>query len=98
MMTRKQKNVIERLYQDILKQDGHGSEYEYKKFHTEVIDGCDHVFLTTIVGMKGDEGTLASVFGRKRRLLMIGPKGGVRSLIGKKVQGYERVLAYGYEL
>jgi len=97
-MTKTQKQIIERLYKDILKYDGHGSAWEYKKFHTESVNGCPFIFLTTIVGMKHDEGTLAAVYGRTRRLMMIGPRGGVRSLIGKRVSGYDNVLIHGYEL
>ena len=99
-MTPKQEKVIGWLKEDILLQDGLGKkfvdEYEYKQFKVEEI-GYGIVFLTTKVGRKTDEGTMAAVFCRRSRLIKIGPKGGVQSLIGRKVSGYHKVLIMGYE-
>jgi len=96
MMNKVQEKVVELLRRDILKYDsyGHPEEHEYKRFKVSESEyGTPHVFVLTSVGRKNDDGTL----GRNRRMIVIGPRGGVRSLLGRKVSGYGKVLIYGYE-
>lgn len=107
-MTPQQEKVLERLKRDILLHDGlgekHVDNYEYKRwevkediFTTFRGKKIFLVFLSSEVGGKRDEGTLASVFCRTRRFLHIGMNGGVKSLVGRKVSGYHKVLIQGYE-
>jgi hypothetical protein len=100
-MNSKQHKILEMFKRDILEHDGNGprfmDRYEFKRW--EVTESPDYglVFLISDVGMKGDEGTLAEVFARSHRHIVIGPRGGVESLAGKKVHGYRKVLIWGYE-
>lgn len=109
-MNKIQERTVERLKADILLHDGLGKThvhgYEYKEFKIEEYSFArtfpkrrtvTQVFLSTEVGLKGDEKTMASVFGRKRRLIVVGPEGGVRSLYKDRSTGYQSVLIHGYE-
>ena len=40
-------------------------------------DGHSTTYLLVVLGMVGDEGTMASVFCRNRRHIAIGPRGGL---------------------
>lgn len=113
-MNETQKKVIEDLRRDILENDGLGKKhmdgYEYKAFEVkeEMLEfrtraPIPWVSLMTEVGAKNDEGTLAAVFCRTRRLIVVGRKGGVKSLFGTdkhghKPVGYRNVLIYGKDL
>ena len=89
--------MIERLKEDILSQDGLNSKkYEYKTFETSpAYKGM--IFLYTVVGRKNDQGTMAAVLCRSYRHIVVGKRGKVQSLRGKKVSGYSRVLIHGVE-
>jgi len=108
-MNKIQEQILNNLKQDILLHDGlgeaHVDGYEYKRW--EVTEHhvnrtypkprtTTYVYLHAIVGRKDDEVSMAAIFCRNRRLLVIGPRGGVKSLLGKKVHGYTRSLIWGY--
>ena len=74
-MTKKQKKELERLQGAILKADGKTLESaEYKIFKVEAARHSSMVVLETIVGGKGDEGTLRA-FERVNRLIYVGERG-----------------------
>lgn len=62
----------------------HADKYEIKQFD---INDCKYfVSVVVEVGMKDDEGTLAEVFCRDRAQLFIGPRGGIRYPVSKKMK------------
>lgn len=69
-------------------------KYEIKRF--KVNDMEYFVSVVGEVGLKGDEGTLAQVFGRERFHLFIGKKGGItyynKKGITKHLNKYEGLL------
>lgn len=83
-MTDRQLRTIERLIRDILLHDGLGAkfwrEHEFKQLDVTQFKGGRYVYLTTEVGSKTDEGTMASILCRTRRNICIGPRGGVELL------------------
>jgi hypothetical protein len=96
-----QERIVKSLKQDILAHDSHGpgNEYEYK--HWEVTEEADLVFVLSQVGRKGDEGTMAEVFARTTRHIMIKQNGCCMLLNAKPrrkghpnptVKGYSRCL------
>lgn len=101
-MTKAQRRIINRLKRDILENDGLGKQNmdksEYKEFKIEERSYRTGpiVFLSTVVGLKEDEGTMAACLCRYRRLFMIGPRGGIKGLLGKKKTGYTKALIYSY--
>ena len=99
----KQKEVVKHLTRDILEYDSHCrsyqdalAKYEYKQFELTRAPGSRLVFLYTVVGMKDDENTLASVMCRTRRHIVIGPCGSTHLLNprsnNRNVRGYTRCL------
>lgn len=88
-MTPKQERAIEQLKVDIFANDSnHHDGYEFKKFDVEELDWGNMVSLITEVGLVNDAGTLASIFARTRRHILIGPRGGLTLLnSGKFVRG-----------
>lgn len=79
-LTPQQRRVLNTFLSKILEHDGYGSDdYEYKKFEITLYESFERwgtVWLTTEVGRKGDEGTLAQAFARTYRLISIGKRGG----------------------
>uniref|UniRef100_A0A6M3L4A3 Uncharacterized protein n=1 Tax=viral metagenome TaxID=1070528 RepID=A0A6M3L4A3_9ZZZZ len=102
-----QKRVVENLKKDILNHDSMGfPEYEYKewKIEVETIErtypkkkSIPHVYIFCTVGKVGDEDTMASIFCRTRRLMVIGPRGAVKGLLGRKQSGYHKALIWSKE-
>lgn len=95
-MTREQGRAVEYLRDQIIRHDGHSdNDYEYKRFDVRDVEpGGHYVFVVSEVGLKGDEGTLASIYCRTHRHISIGPRGGLTLLNAKhksKRQG-RRVL------
>ncbi len=89
-MEKRQQETIEYLRREILLHDGlgkaHVAGYEYKEFEVRESES-GLVFVSTVVGRKGDEGTLATLV-RTRRHIAIGPKGGMQLLNGtRRVRG-----------
>lgn len=86
-MTAAQQRVVDLLRVEILKRHGSPDRYEYKTF--DVDDRGSLVFVLAEVGLKGDEGTMASVFARTRRHVAIGKRDGMRLLnaVKKNVRG-----------
>lgn len=75
-MNDKQKRMVEWLRKEIIAYDGyHKEEYEYKTFEVKECDFFVEVY--SVVGMIGDEHTLASSFARTRRQIFIGKRGGL---------------------
>jgi ribosomal protein L37AE/L43A len=74
-VTKKQKKELERLQEAILKADGKVLENaEYKTFKVDSARYSEMVVLETIVGTKGDEGTLQALE-RVKRLVYVGERG-----------------------
>ena len=70
-MNPKQQGTIERIKTAIveMKSCGKPDKYEFKQF--KIVDDGKLVFLVTEYGMIGDEGTMASLMVRDRRMFMI---------------------------
>lgn len=111
-MTSKQEKMVEKIKKDIIRYDFHDShkkdfedsEYEFKEFEvTEVDDHFGVVTVYSVVGLKGDEGTMASVTCRTYRHIFIGKRGGVHTHINSKKGGkatltsYSDVMLFGYK-
>lgn len=75
-MTRQQKRQVEYLRREIIEHDGHSDDCEYKRFDVKIYD-WGKVSVISEVGRKSDEGTMAEVFGRTRRHIFIGKRGGM---------------------
>jgi|TARA_R110000824_G_scaffold361751_1_gene549659 hypothetical protein len=58
------------------------SKYEFKNFDVTDTE-WGSVYLVSRVGLKGDENTMASIFGRDYRHIQIGPRGGLKLLNAK---------------
>lgn len=96
-ITRRQADAIREVRARVFENDslGYPDNYEYKEFKVEVSrvvtrrdDGTSSpgrwtLFVSTCVGRKRDEGTMAEVFARERRLIMVGPRGSLRNLLAK---------------
>lgn len=102
-VTPSQMKVIKRLARDIMEKDGlglaHMDGYEFKKFELTASHG-GRLYLYTVVGSKGDEGTAAALVCRTYRHMVIGRCGGVRDIGGnnpkhERAQGYNNVLIWG---
>ena len=93
--TKAQLAQVEWLREQVLLHDGYGysAEHEYKSFEVEErgFEGYHgykpFVTVSTEVGRKGDEGTMAEIFARTRRLISIGPRGGMHLLNTKGATG-----------
>ena len=103
-MTKYQEKAIERIKRYIEEHDLHGNDerYEIKEFSVEETD-YGTVIVYSVTGLKDDEGTMAAIFCRRRRLIFIGVRGGLRSQKWdpkkKKyidLKGWSDVMIYGY--
>lgn len=105
VMTKAQERAIERLIHAIRKADGADrDDYEFKeievsqfKLDQEDCYGHPLVFLYTVVGRVGDEGSMAEAFARYRRNIAIGPRAGLQLLnpykrTKKGVRGFHKVV------
>lgn len=110
-MTSKQEKMVNQIKADIIRYDftdSHkkdftleSSRYEFKEF--EVKDhGCGYISLYSVVGLKGDQGTMAACICRTYRQIFIGKRGGVHTYDNQKKGGkaaltsYSNVMCYGY--
>ncbi len=99
-LSKDQVDMVQRLANAILESDGlglaHMAGYEFKTFELTYGYG-GRLYLVTEVGGKTDEGTMAAIFCRTRRHIVIGPRGGLESLNGPKSKrhGFRNVLIYG---
>lgn len=82
-MTASQAAAIEAIRERIieLRNRGFAQNYEFK--HFEVRQRQGYVSLTVEIGRKGDEGTMASIYCRDRRIIAVGPRGGLELLNAK---------------
>jgi len=87
VMTERQKHKVEWLRDRVLEHDGHGDGYEYKKFELHGFTDSSLVWVISEVGKEGDEDTMASVFCRTMRHIMIGPRGGMTLVNAAPGQG-----------
>lgn len=92
-MTKRQEWAIERIRREAEKHLFHGKDktaYEFKEF--EARDYDSFVSLSFVVGMKGDEGTMAAVLCRDRCHFFIGKRGGITYPVSvKKGDRYKSV-------
>jgi hypothetical protein len=101
-VTKAQRRVLYQLARDILLRDGlgeaHVAGYEFKRFALSWGWG-GRLFLVTEVGSKTDEHTMAAVFCRNHRHIVLGPRGGLTDLhaarYSKRRRGYHNVLNWG---
>lgn len=109
-MTKQQEAMVNRIKKDIIRYDFtdslkkgftvEESRYEFKTFEVE-----EHAYgvvsVYSVVGLKGDEGTMAACFARTTRQIFIGKRGGVRTYTNTKKNGkaaltnYYDVMIYG---
>ena len=101
-MTKYQEKAIERIKRYIEEHDLRGDEYEFKEFTVEETD-YGTVIVYSVTGLKNDEGTMAAVFCRRRRLIFIGVRGGLTSQRWDpekkkhvRLKGWSDVMIYGY--
>ena len=88
-MTKAQENAIERIKRLALNEHGkYADEYEIKEW--EVDENEYFVSLVVETGLKGDEGTMAAIFGRDRAHLFIGKKGGITYPVSKNGKHYTK--------
>lgn len=79
VLTPSQKEGVEYLRKHIILHDGspiRPEQYEYKRFEVSQLNR-GIVFVYSVVGMKGDEGTMAEVLCRRVRHITIGKRGGL---------------------
>ena len=109
-MTSKQEKMINQIKADIIRYDftdNHNkgftlenSRYEFKEFKVE--DHGEFVSVYSVVGPKGDEGTMVALIARTYRQIFIGKRGGVHTYDNQKKGGkaaltsYSDVMRYGY--
>lgn len=79
-LTPAQARVAARLCAEIFKSESHSIPEKYEFKRCELSQCGSMVYLYTVVGLKGDEGTMASIFCRDTRHIMIGKNGGCRLL------------------
>ncbi len=88
-----QRKTIETLKRDIWRNDTNRSydtpepwntgEHEVKRWEVQAEQDCAAptlVFLHSVIGRRNDEGTMAEVFCRNKRMIAIGRRGGCRLL------------------
>lgn len=82
----KHQEKVDRFIRSVLEKNSHGglTQVEIKSLEISHYAGSSQTFININVGMVGDEGTAASVFGRDHRLVVIGKRGGYELLNGKK--------------
>ena len=104
-MTKKQEKMVEFLRKNILEWDsyGHPETREVKVFKVSEIEGTNLVAVYSVVGLKDDEGTVASILCRTYRHMFIGKNGGIftriyNSKTGKYrlYEGITQVRIHGY--
>lgn len=102
-MTRAQEIAVQKIKRYIEQNDMRKNDpgYEFKEFTVEDTD-YGTVIVYSVTGLKEDEGTLASVFGRTTRHIFIGKRGGLKcpkwDSKRKKstyLTGWSNVLIYG---
>ncbi|MFA5583023.1 MAG: hypothetical protein WDA09_02320 [Bacteriovoracaceae bacterium] len=88
-MKTKQKLMLQKLKEEILKADGENKSYTYCQFEIGSTD--NKVVLFTAVAPQHDteKGTIS------KRMIVVGPGGGLQSLIGKKATKLEDILKEG---
>ena len=86
-MTKEQKRTVNRIRRDAEYHFFYSEDYEFKKW--EVTENEYFVSVVFVVGMKGDEGTLASIICRDRAQLFIGKRGGVTYPVTKHLKNGE---------
>jgi hypothetical protein len=92
-MTSYQERAIEKIKRIALEDHGkYADNYELKQF--EVHENEYFVSLIVEVGMKGDEGTMASIFARDRGQVFIGKRGGVTIPVSKMMKDGKRKHYY----
>lgn len=77
-VTKDQERVLTNLYNNVVRQQ-HGStsdSYELKKFDIDKSEYTTSVIIE--IGLKNDEGTMASVIARDKAIIFIGKKGGMK--------------------
>lgn len=96
-ITKRQADAVRDVRARVFENDSLGSpdSYEYKEFKVELSrvvirrdDGASkpgrwNLYVSTCVGRKRDEGTMAEVFCRERRLICVGPRGAMHNLLSK---------------
>ena len=86
-----QKKTLEVLKREIWRHDTYSSQapttwneglYEVKRWEVKAASGNNSplVFLYSVIGRRGDEGTYAEVYARNKRHIAIGVRGGCRLL------------------
>ena len=90
-LSKAQRSAIEALKREIWRHDtlcSYGQpeawntgKYEVKKWEVTMFkDSTALIFLSSVVGLRGDEGSMAEIFARTKRLIAIGKRGGCRLL------------------
>lgn len=99
-LTPSQSQCLNNMHRRILEQDSllakYMDNYEYKEVGLKRGYG-KHVFWNTTVGRKEDDGTMAAIICRDHRHMVVGPRGGLRSLVGPKSKrtGVGNILIWG---
>lgn len=77
-MTAAQEKAINTLKDAFFKHYCYGrpEDYEFKCIQIDEWTDTKTVYIALVMGLIGDEGTLAEVFGRDRTAVCIGPRGG----------------------
>lgn len=86
-MTKEQERTVSRIRRDAEYHFFYSEDYEFKKW--EVTENKYFVSVVFVVGMKGDEGTLASIICRDRAQLFIGKRGGITYPVSKQLKNGE---------
>ena len=78
-LTKSQDEALRTISLGVFNHDASGEDkdYEYKRFDAEIIEGTRLLSVVTEVGLIDDEGTMAEVFARTRRHIIVGPNGGM---------------------
>jgi hypothetical protein len=92
-LSKAQQKTLEALKRDIWRNDTNNTygapvpwntgDYEVKRWEVQVPKGEEEpslVFLYSVIGRRSDEGTMAEVFARNKRMIAIGRRGGCRLL------------------
>jgi len=93
-----QSRAIERAMQQAWEYDSlhNPDKHEFKEFELYPLGAGKTIVIRSVVGMKDDENTAASIFCRYRRQLFVGPQGKLSTYGkgGKKLTGI-KALIYG---
>lgn len=85
-MTNQQENVVKRIKEELERSFFYGSKEDYEVKQFEVSEFKYFVSVYAVVGMKNDNGTLASVYCRDTIHVFIGKKGGITYPVHKKLK------------